>query len=386
MTDPRTVVVPSIGAPSSVTTVRSLGRAGVRTLLAGSGSASALASKYCDEACRIPGPNESIERYGDALVRLAARPDVLTVVPLREPDVYVLATRRDEFAEHVATPWPTYDVVESVQDGLRLVDIARDAGVTVPETVSLDDWERWNAPAAIKSRYSILVDGEEAFYPGVDLVGADEPVDRDAIVDRMRHVPIVQEYIPGSQEFGFFALYDHGDPLATFQHRRIRSYSYTGGASVYREAVADPDLDAAGRAMLSALDWHGPAMVEFKRDPRSGEFVLIEINPRFWGSLALPVHAGVDFPYLYYRLAGGDPPTPTFEYDTGVASHVLRGELVYLTKLLTERDSPVERPSFPGEVLSVARSLVEQPHFDYLSLDDPDPFFADLWSTASRLR
>ncbi len=32
------------------------------------------------------------------------------------------------------------------------------------------------------------------------------------------------------------------------------------------------------------------------------------------------------------------------------------------------------------------RSLVEQPHFDYPSLDDPDPFFADLWSTVSRIR
>ena len=55
----------------------------------------------------------------------------------------------------------------------------------------------------------------------------------------MRHVPIVQEFIPGDEEVGFFAMFDHGEPVATFQHRRIRSYSYTGGASVFREAIED---------------------------------------------------------------------------------------------------------------------------------------------------
>ena len=30
---------------------------------------------------------------------------------------------------------------------------------------------------------------------------------------------------------------------------------------------------------------------------------LIEVNPRFWGSLALAIYAGIDFPYLLYKLA-----------------------------------------------------------------------------------
>ena len=384
MTGEDAVVVPAINTPSSVATVRSLGRAGVRTIAVGSSETSpAFSSKYCDEAYRVPAPSENIDRYGDALLTLAAREDVLTVVPLREADVYVLSTRREEFAEHVATPWPAYDVVESVQDGLRLVDIAREAGVAVPETVPLDGWEGWDGPAAVKSRYSILVEDGETFYPGVELLDAGETPDCEAITERMRHVPIVQEYIPGDEEVGFFAMFDRGEPVATFQHRRLRSYSYTGGASVYREAIDDPDLEAAGLSLLEALDWHGPAMVEFKRDERDGSYALIEINPRFWGSLQLAIHAGVDFPYHYYRVARGDPAEPTFDYEVGLASHVLRGELVYLTKLLTEADGPVERPALRREIPAVVRSLVEQPNFDYLSLDDPMPFVTDLWITAT---
>ncbi|MFC5972347.1 ATP-grasp domain-containing protein [Halomarina salina] len=383
MTGQDAVVVPSLyPAPSSLATVRSLGRAGVRTIAVGSSETMPpFASKYCDEAYRAPAPGDDIERYGDVLLKLAARDDVVTVVPLREADVYVLSTRRDEFAEHVATPWPDYDTVESVQDGLRLVDIARDAGVAVPETVSLDEWDGWDGPAAVKSRYSILVEDGETFYPGVELLDAGETPDRDAITEQMRHVPIVQEFIPGDDEVGFFAMFDHGEPVATFQHRRIRSYTYKGGASVYREAIDDPDLEAAGLSLLKALDWHGPAMVEFKRDERDGSYTLIEINPRFWGSLQLAVHAGVDFPYHYYRVATGDPAEPTFDYDVGTASHVLRGELIYLTSLLTADDGPVDPPSLRTEIPAVLRSFVEQPNFDYLSLDDPMPFATDMWLT-----
>ena len=44
-------------------------------------------------------------------------------------------------------------------------------------------------------------------------------------------------------------------------------------------------------------------MVEMKRDNRDGQFKLMEINPKFWGSLDLSIQAGVNFPYLAARMA-----------------------------------------------------------------------------------
>lgn len=40
-------------------------------------------------------------------------------------------------------------------------------------------------------------------------------------------------------------------------------------------------------------------MVEWKVDLRDGRPKLMEINPRFWGSLELAVRSGVNFPSLY---------------------------------------------------------------------------------------
>jgi predicted ATP-grasp superfamily ATP-dependent carboligase len=61
--------------------------------------------------------------------------------------------------------------------------------------------------------------------------------------------------------------------------------------------------------LLAELKWQGVAMVEWKIDPRTGTAMLMEINPRFWGSLELSVRSGVDFPVLYARAAAGHPQT-----------------------------------------------------------------------------
>jgi hypothetical protein len=51
-------------------------------------------------------------------------------------------------------------------------------------------------------------------------------------------------------------------------------------------------------------------MVEFKYVPEVDDFVLIEVNPKFWGSVLLPIISGVNFPVDYVRLALGENVTP----------------------------------------------------------------------------
>lgn len=375
------VVVPAGAAGSTVTCVRSLGSRGIRTIVTTESSTPATSSRYCDEATVVPSSMDDPEGHTEALLSLARRPDVVTVVPLRESTLYLLAKNRDRFAEHVATPWMPLETVQTSEDWLGLLDIADDVGVPVPETRTLDEYDGWDRDAVIKSRYSI-VEGEEGLAsPGIRFVPAGAEPDVESVIAEMGHVPIVQEYVPGDGEFGFFALYDGGEPCTTFQHRRVRSYSYAGGASVYRKSVASPQLAAEGTKMLRALDCHGPAMVEFKRDPRDGAFRLMEINPRFWGSLALPVAAGVDLPYLYYRLASGRS-VPAVEYETGVGCHFVRGEASYVYSVLAEDHPFVDPPSLSHELRSMTGSLLRQPHFDLLSLADPGPFVTDLLAVA----
>jgi len=61
--------------------------------------------------------------------------------------------------------------------------------------------------------------------------------------------------------------------------------------------------------MLRALDFHGFANIEFKRDPRDGQYKIIEVNARHNLSALLAVRCGVNFPLLQYRhLVHGELP------------------------------------------------------------------------------
>ena len=71
-------------------------------------------------------------------------------------------------------------------------------------------------------------------------------------------------------------------------------------------AAVTPQLEAYARKLLDAVHWHGVAMVEFRETPQ-GEFYLMEVNTRFWGSLQLAIDSGVDFPALLLRACRASP-------------------------------------------------------------------------------
>ncbi|MFC4553161.1 MULTISPECIES: carboxylate--amine ligase [Halorussus] len=383
------VAVPAIDVASSTACLRSLGRRGIGTVaFSERTSPPGFSSKYCDEAVSVPDPTNDLGAYEDALLDLARRDDVATIIPLREADVYVLARNKETLADSIRTPWPSLSTLRRVQDRVELFDAAEAAGVSTPITETLDDWEFSADHTIAKPRYTVhateyfpefetnRVEGHSTVY----LPAGDDP-DREKLVAEMGHVPLIQEYVPTADEYAFIALYDRGDPVATFQHRQRRGLKYCGGPSAYRETVDIPALETAGLALLDELDWHGLAMVEFLRDPDTGEFELMEVNPRIWSSLPFTVQAGVDFPYLYWSLATDRPIEGPIEYEVGTAGHLLRGELLHLLSIEFEDYPLVERPSLAGTAFDIAASLARHPRFDYLDLSDPGPFIRD-WRNA----
>ncbi|MFW6003076.1 MAG: carboxylate--amine ligase [Halanaeroarchaeum sp.] len=379
------IVVPAVGAASSTAVLRSLGRRGVHTIAVSERqNPPAFASKYCDEAVRVPDPSVDLRAYRDALFSLAKRESVETIVPMREADVYTLAKYRDRFAEYVTPLWPSLDQLTAVQDRKRLFDVAADIGVPMPETTMLGAVSDWDGAQIVKSRYAILTaDHEDSVstrgtvpLPKTMFLESGEPPSRDEIRSAMHHDPIVQEYVPGT-EYTFRGVFDHGEPVATTLKELVRGIKYSRGPSICHRAASVPDLEAQGLKLLDHLDWHGLASVGFIRDEETGDAKLMEVNPRFWASLPMDVHAGVDHPYYFWSLATGDGGRIEPKCAVGTTSHLLRGELVHLHSVLTEEYPLVERPSVPGTVWDILTSLYEHPRFDYLTLDDPGPFVRD---------
>ena len=380
------IVVPAVSVPSTVACLRSLAPRGVHTIvIAADPNAMAFASTYCDEAVLVPDPTEDLEGYTSALLALARREDVRTIVPVREEDAFVLSSHRETFSKHVATPWPDPETLERVHDRVLLAEAANAAGVPVPETAPLESARDWNAPRIVKSRYNLLVEeyvdtvsaGTVEQPNAVEHVGSDTVPDRKALRQAFGHDPIVQEFVPIDDEYMVGALYDHGEPVATFQHKQVRGSSYTGGGGVYRESTYNPALETAALELLGELEWHGLACIEYMRHPETGEFYLTEINPRMWTSLSANVQMGADFPWYYWQLACGRSTEIDPRYRDGVGSHYLKGELMHFLSLFREESDLIDRPSYRTRLGEILWTCYTDPTFDIFSRDDPWPFVLD---------
>jgi predicted ATP-grasp superfamily ATP-dependent carboligase len=187
---------------------------------------------------------------------------------------------------------------------------------------------------------------------------------------------LLQEYVAGEGR-GLFCLFDRGEPVVFFAHRRLREKPPSGGVSVLCESSPVPErMRETAEALLRPLDWHGLAMVEFKVAP-DGTPYLMEVNARPWGSMQLAIDAGVDFPYLQYCLALGLDLPRNLSYRSGIRSRWLLGDLDRLYLVVKDRSgrySTIEK----GRQLLGFLKFWESSGYDTLQLRDQGPFRAEL--------
>jgi predicted ATP-grasp superfamily ATP-dependent carboligase len=384
------VLVPTGRQMKSYACLRSLGQRGIPTILATEcDTLPHFASRFCAERASLSSPHRDLLSYRDDLLDIARRSDVTTIVPVREFDTYLLAKYRDRFEDHVSLVTPSMDVLERAHDRFQLAEAAADAGVPVAETQLLSEVEAWTADGVVKPRYNLLTSHYiDTYSPGtaveqkaVTFVPGDEDPDTEQLRQEMDHDPIVQAFVPEARKHLYCALWDHGEPLATYQHRQLRKNSWVGGGGVYRESTDSEEVESVAHDLLSHLDWHGLACIEYVKDERTGEWKFLEINPRVWQSMTEAVRVGADFPYYYWLRATGRAEEIDPSYERGIASHIAYGELSHLQSVRRD-DSPfLERPSITGTLWDIARTCVTEPRFDYIRRDDPKLFLSALRAT-----
>lgn len=383
----RSVLIPTGKKMKSYGCMRSLGRRGIRTIVASEyENTPHFASRFCSERARLSSSPRDLLAYKDDLLEIARRSDVETILPIRECDTYLFAKYRDEFEDAVSLFTPTLSTLKKGHDRLQLATEAEKAGVPVANTRLLSDVDEWNADAVVKSRYNILTsEYVDSYSPRVSeevkdvrfLQAGDEP-DTETIREEMKHEPIVQEFVPQADKHLYCALWDHGEPLATYQHRQIRQNSWMGGGGIYRESVHSEEVEQVAYELLDQLDWHGFACIEYVKDKRTGEWKFLEINPRVWQSMPEAVRADADFPYYYWLGIQGKQDSIDDSYESGIACHNAYGEIGHLRSILHDESPYLERPSFAETAWNIATSCVRNPRFDYIRLDDHELFLSAL--------
>ncbi len=293
--------------------VRSLGCKGIETTVVDSSFfAQSFYSRKCNRRYIVPTPSVSPKNYVMTLKKILTKRHHDVILPIGWESNYYISMYRHLLEPYSKIPIADHNNMTIAANKDKTMKFADKIGVSIPLTFfpekqedidQIVDTQRF--PLVIKGS----VDAGHVFYAH----------SKEELLDYFKRLrkfhPIVQEYIQG-YGCGFFALYDRGKCRAFFMHRRIREYPLTGGPSTAAEAYYSKDLLYQGRKLLDALDWNGVAMVEFKHDASDGKYKLMEINPKFWGSLELAIVSGVDFPYLTYKMAMGEKFEPIEKYNT----------------------------------------------------------------------
>ncbi len=273
--------------------------------------------------------------------------------------------------------------------------LAASLGVAVPKTIVLTTLEEAQ-DAADSLRYPVVLKpsaSEELSQDG-NLRTAGRPRyarDPAQCISAFRDISsrssavLAQEFIEG-EGTGYFALMHRGELRAEFAHRRIRDVYPTGSGSAVRcSAAVDPEIRRSSLAILSALRWHGVAMVEYRKKAGSPP-VFMEVNGRFWHSLALACYAGVDFPALLAQMAErGDIPIVD-KYSPGIRCRWLLGDIRHLVEVW--KGPPPGYPgSYPGRLSTLLQILTPVPgtYHDLFQWRDPLPELGDWLNLFTRL-
>ncbi len=294
--------------------VRSLGRHGVPVWVLTDEHTLAAYSRYARHKAAMP---LETARQIEFLKQLCAEHSLVgwALFPTSDKDVGLLARNHAALSQQFRLTVPPWGTLRWVHDKRLTHQLAEQLGVGYPATCYPRDQHE---AAALDVKYpAVLKPALKQDFNAFVHAKAWQVNNRRELLKRYEEasalVPpeiiMVQELIPGDgrMQLSFAALCTDGRPLVSVVARRTRQYPIDfGRSSTLVETVDEPAVERMSLPLLSALHYTGLMEIEFKRDPRTGQFKLLDMNPRVWGWHTLSRRLGGDFPFLYWRLLRGE--------------------------------------------------------------------------------
>jgi carbamoyl-phosphate synthase large subunit len=291
--EPR-VLITGVGGPSGVSILRAMAGRPV-VMLGGDIDPYAAGLYLLDADRRHILPRGDDPRIASMLLDLCRAEEVDVLVPTVDTELLPLARARDEFAEAGVTLVVAHVQTLSVcLDKWRLAELCTGA-VRVPDTWLVDpdfDPAAPSLPVIVKPRSGSGSRGIVLVERRAEL----EALPRDGSL-------LVQEHLPGPEHSLDVLARADGHVAAVVPRERLKVDS---GIAVTGRTKHDERLDAFAREVARLIGLTTVANVQVKEDD-DGEPALLEVNPRFPGTMPLTVASGVDMPLLAIGEALGTP-------------------------------------------------------------------------------
>jgi predicted ATP-grasp superfamily ATP-dependent carboligase len=242
----------------------------------------------------------------ESLLRVIAehRPDVLLPFGLAAE----CSQAKDSLSESVNLLIPDFDTFTAVNDKRQIVEQCAIGGIQTPALLDIESATRMLQDRVAEA---IVVKPRKNLGGGEGVVIVSDAQDLGRVISRIESSfgeALISEFVPGpdSANLAMQLLFDRDRRLIghfVLQKFRLQPprVGITGAAvSVHRVDLLDLVLP-----LFRRLRWQGPADIEFKIDPSTGDAWLIEVNARFSGAVGFAIACGVNLPLLSCQAAIG---------------------------------------------------------------------------------
>ena len=377
------------GSVNAVSVARGLGPRGVRVLLSMPAGRPELTTRHKHGALTFDaeeGPSSAWQRL---LLSQDHGLDGSVLLACDDNALEFLAKNHDALAERYrlddARPELTLDLI----DKRRTHALARQAGVPTPRA-----WEGEQAldaghvaetasfPVIVKPLHSHLF--QRAFGTGGrKYLLAEDEAQLARHLEAMRTAELevmVFEKCPGPDSLlaSYYTYVDRdGRFLFDYTKRIVRRFPKNEGLASYHVTDLVPEVAELGKRFFRGIDLRGFGNVEFKRDPRDGQWRLIECNPRFTAAQELLRRSGLDAAWVVYSHVVGLPLPDTGRTRKGLHYWYPLNDLRAFLELRREGEL-----SLGGWLASLCHRQV----FPLLHPLDPAPALSGLWYRVRRRR
>jgi predicted ATP-grasp superfamily ATP-dependent carboligase len=277
-------------------------------------------SRYATHAVLVPSLRDeavTVQAVLDAGERFDLEGWVL--YPTRDETVAAFAHHRSRLAEIFRVPTPHWDTIKWVWDKRNTYGLANELGIPTPRT--------WY-PRNVENLREISTDPPFTIKPAIKehffystKAKAWRANNHDELEELFRRAAkqidpaeiMIQDLIPGdgAQQFAYCAFFKEGRAIGSMVVRRTRQHpAEFGRASTFVETVDSPQIEEFSVRFLRAINYYGLVELEYKLDPRDGQYKLLDVNGRTWGYHTLGLAAGVDFPALLFADQLGESLQP----------------------------------------------------------------------------
>ncbi len=306
----RALIIETGFARGALAGARGLHTAGWEVGIGSPAAGVATRSRAVSHWHRLP-PLESGSRPFVDAVRAAVQSGPYDVLfAASDAELLVLSDARQGL--DVTFPYPPHTTLLRGLDKLDLMRAAREAGVDVPDTheAGIQAISTLQGPVVVKPRLRLAsaVVGADRRPGSLVVTTAGEGRTHIAEIEAAGGKALVQEHLTGRLVAWIGVLDLHGTVLVEVQQEGRRLWPPGSGVSAQAVTMpVSPTISRSARALLECLSWSGLVQLQFivSDDARAH---LIDLNPRFYGSLALAIGAGANLPAVWAATATGEAP------------------------------------------------------------------------------